>query len=82
MGKYEKRRYFRKMRKAGIPFILAAKLSRFGSSASAVYVNGGIEGFSTEVITSCTCCGPSILRVTDQKSKKSYDFCYWTMAPK
>lgn len=81
MGKYEKRRYFRKMRKAGIPFILSAKLSRFGYSATDVVMKG-IEGFTTEVITSCTCCGPSILRVVDQKSKKSYDFCYWSMDPK
>ena len=81
MGKYEKRRYFRKMRKAGVPFILAAKLSRFGYSATDVIMKG-IEGFTTETITSCTCCGPDTLRVTDPRTGRSFDFDYWSLAPR
>lgn len=81
MGKYEKRRAFRQYRRAGIPFLVAAKLSQARSKGlAAAFVPP--EGYTSEVITHCQCCGPETLRVSKSDGSKSWDLEIWSLLPR
>lgn len=78
MGKYEKRRYFRAHRRAGVPFLVACALSRRGWDVTGATLP---EGYSGESVTRCECCGPEFFRVTETKTGRSWEFSYFTGMP-
>lgn len=80
--KYERRKYFREYRKAGIPFMAAhrlAKLKARGSFACEVAEELQKEGITVETLTFCECCGPEVLRL--RKGEKFYDLRYFGLMP-
>jgi hypothetical protein len=81
MGKYEKRRFFRQYRRAGVPFILACKLAR----AKGGYIPASLfeppEGYKTEVCVYCDCCGPEILKVSTLDGSRTWNLDYWSLLP-
>lgn len=79
MGKYEKRRWFRQNRKAGVPFLLACFLSRRGRDS--LLMQEPPTGWKREVVTMCECCGPAYWKYTELSTGRSWDFNYWTGLP-
>lgn len=80
MGKYEKRRVFRAYRKAKVPFLLAAWLSR-KDFVEMRYRETLPAGFTAQTVTYCECCGPVLYRVTEEKTGRSWDFDHFTGRP-
>lgn len=79
MGKYEKRRFFRKMRTAKVPFLLAAWLSRKPAWELGLRSSSSLPvGFSMECLRFCECCGPEVVRLREEKTGRTWDFSYFT----
>lgn len=72
MGKYEKRRVFKQLRKDGVPFLLAVKVARlFRDSNPAAFMQ--LEEFKPEFSRSCDCCGLPYVTFTVGERKYTLD---------
>lgn len=82
MGKYEKRRVFRQYRRAGVPFILSVKLVRVRAKGEGAWrLDEALpEGWRSESVTHCECCGPVFVRVHSPEGK-SWKLDYFSLAP-
>lgn len=81
--KYERRKYFREYRLAGLPFMVAQRLSKLrvkGGFACEVERELAKEGVQVETITLCDCCGPEVLRLF--KGGKAWDLNYFGLNPR
>lgn len=79
MGKFEKRRFFRSMRRAKVPFLVAHWLSRKPAWELAWRDQASLpSGFSMSCLTFCECCGPEVVRLTEEKTGRTWDFSYFT----
>lgn len=72
MGKYEKRRHFRAMRAAKVPFAVAVLFSR-KSTVDRRFCDLP-EGFTRSETTYCPCCGPVSFTVSETRTGKSWTF--------
>lgn len=67
MSKFAARKLFKKFRKEGVPFLLAAKTSKILSKSMDTSKLLALSEFSPSLSMSCSCCGLPMITFTSSK---------------